>query len=52
MLNDFEIKKIKKLTDRSREQDEKLFKLRKKLARIEKSILGYDLSGDDNGKER
>jgi len=32
MLNDFEIKKIEELKDRSEEQDEKLFKLRKRLA--------------------
>ncbi|MBA7489798.1 hypothetical protein ES702_00332 [subsurface metagenome] len=52
MLNDFEIKKIKELKDLSEEQDERIFKLRKKLARVEKSILGYSLETDDNGKER
>ena len=52
MLNDFEIKKIEELKDRSEEQDEKLFKLRKRLARAEKSILGYSMETGDNGKER
>ena len=51
-MNEFEIKKIKELKDRSEEQDELIFKLRKKLARVEKSILGYSLDTDDNGKGR
>lgn len=51
-MNEFEIRKIKELRDRSREQDEILFKLRKKLIRLEKSILGYSLESGDNGKER
>lgn len=52
MLNEFDIKKIKELKDRSEEQDELIFKLRKRLARAEKSILGYSLETDGNGKER
>jgi len=51
-MNEFEIRKIKELRNRSREQDEILFKLRKKLIRLEKSILGYSLESGDNGKER
>jgi len=50
-MNSFEIKKIEELKARSEEQDEKLFKLRKRLSRIEKNILDYSLEGD-NGKER
>ena len=33
-------------------EDEKLFKLRKRIARAEKNILGYTMEIDDNGKER
>lgn len=32
--------------------DEKIFRLRKKLARVEKSILGYSLESGNNGRER
>lgn len=52
MLNEFEIKKIRELKNISDEQNEKLFKLRKRLVRIEKSILGYSLDTGDDGKER
>lgn len=51
-MTEFEIKKIKELEDKSSELDERIFKLRKKLARVEKSILGYSLETDDNGKGR
>lgn len=59
MLNDFEIEKakddleeLKKLEERSFEQNEQIFRLRKRLARAEKNILGYTLETGDNGKER
>jgi len=52
-MTEFEIRKIKELRDRSEEQDELIFKLRKRLARAEKNILGYSLDTDgDNGRER
>ena len=52
MLDEFDIKKIKELKNRSEEQDELIFKLRKRIARAEKNILGYTMETDDNGKER
>lgn len=52
MLNEFEIKKIEDLKKQSFEQDELIFKLKKRLSRLERSILGYDLSVDDNGRGR
>jgi len=51
-MTEFEIKKIEELKKKSDDQDERIFKLRKKLARVEKSILGYSLETDDNGKGR
>ena len=51
-MDEFEIQKIKELAILSAEQDEKLFKLRKRIARAEKNILGYTMEIDDNGKER
>lgn len=51
-MNSFEIKKIEELKARSEEQDEKLFKLRRRLIRLEKNILGYTMETGDNGKER
>ena len=51
-MTEFEIKKIEELKKKSDDQDELIFKLRKKLARVEKSILGYSLDSGDNGKER
>ena len=50
-MDEFEIKKIKELAILSAEQDEKILQLRKRIARAEKSILGYTLEGD-NGRER
>ena len=32
--------------------DEKIFRFEKKLCQIERSILGYDLSSDNDGRER
>ena len=52
MLSEFEIKKVEELKKQSFEQDEKLFKLRKRLARVEKNILGYSLETGGNGRER
>ena len=51
-MDEFEIQKIKELKARSEEQDELIFKLRKRIARAEKNILGYTMETDDNGKER
>ena len=51
-MDEFEIQKIKELKKRSDSQDEKLWKLRKRIARAEKNILGYTMETDDNGKER
>jgi len=51
-MDEFDIKKIAELKARSDEQDEILFKLRKRLARAEKNILGYSLETSGNGKER
>ena len=51
-MDEFEIQKIKELKNKSEEQDEKIFKLRKRIARAEKSILGYSLETGDDGKER
>lgn len=48
----FDIKKMEELKKRSFEQDELIFKLRKRLARLERGILGYSLETGDNGKER
>lgn len=52
IMDEFEIKKIKELKARSEEQDERIWKLRQRLARVEKNILGYTLETDDNGKGR
>jgi len=52
MLNEFDIRKVEELKDLSEEQDERIFKLRKRLIGLEKSILGYSLETGDDGKER
>ena len=50
-MDQFDIKKIKELKVKSDEQDERIWKLRKRLARAERNILGYSLDTDgDNGK--
>jgi hypothetical protein len=51
-MDEFEIQKIKELKARSEEQDEKIFKLRKRIARAERNILGYTMETGNNGKER
>ena len=51
-MDEFEIKKIKELAVRSAEQDEKILRLRKRIARAEKNILGYSMETGNNGKER
>lgn len=51
-MDKFEIQKIAELKARSDEQNEKIFKLRKRIARVEINILGYTLETGNNGKER
>jgi hypothetical protein len=51
-MDEFEIQKIQKMKKQSDEQDELLFKLRKRIARAEKNILGYTMETGNNGKER
>ena len=51
-MDKFEIEKIQKLKKQSDEQDEKIFKLRKRIAQAERNILGYTMETGNNGKER
>lgn len=48
-MNQFDIKKIAELKARSEEQDEVLFKLRKRLALVERAILGFSKETNGNG---
>jgi len=51
-MDEFEIQKIKELKAKSDEQDELIWKLRKRIARAERNILGFTMETGDNGKER